>query len=205
MRSYRCVGLIRLAVLLLVPLFAMFQAELAQAAQIVVGTHNPDSLGPGFQFDIYVTGNDQINELDLGISINGGVGPAPVITAIDVGAPGMIFAGNYFIGDAGGLPGLQPYLIIGTNFGTVLANGLLARLTFDLTGLSGGVWEISLTDNPMYGPTQFGDEEGNLFVPDITNGLLQFVPEPTGISTASCALLGVILTAQWTRRGRQAR
>ena len=44
------------------------------------------------ELDLYVTGDDPVAALDLGIVLSGP--PGPVITAIDITGPGTIFAGN---------------------------------------------------------------------------------------------------------------
>ena len=108
-----------------------------------------------YELDLYVTGDDQIAALDLAIVLSGP--PGPVITAIDITGPGTIFAGNN-VGQSlcpapDDLPGLTPFVSTKTAFGTVLANGLLARLTIDMTngpsGPGGAFWPLSLTGHEL--------------------------------------------------------
>jgi len=160
------------------------------------------------ELDLYVTGDDQISALDLAIVLSGP--PGPVITAIDITGPGTIFAGNnagqFEFPAPDDLPGLTPFVQTTTNSGTVLANGLLARLTIDMTngpsGPGGAFWPLSLTGHDL-GSTNFYFASGEPVTIDITNGgLLILDPEPSTAVLALCAAASIGVVGSRIRRRR---
>lgn len=157
---------------------------------ITVGNHLLLPNTPNQVIAILVSSaGEQVAGLDLYLYVNGGVGPAPVITAIDVVGPGTIFApnnvGQFSLGPPYDVPGLQPSAITTTASGFVPANGVLAYVTFDTTGIPVGGYTISLT-NPDLGPTDFAVNPG--FDAILVDGFIGQVPEP---STFVLAALGV--------------
>jgi hypothetical protein len=173
------------------------------AATIVVGDHYmaPNSVQT---FDIYVTGTDLIDTVDLFMTVNGGNGPAPIITAIDLIGPGTLFADNntgLYVYSEFGLPSLTPVAFTTTipPFGPpdtrlpeyLVANGLLARVTFDSTGITSGTYTWSLTDH-LWGPTDLGFDPifFDFIYPTIVNGTIT-VPEPSSIALATIGLVGL--------------
>ena len=190
---------------LLVCLPAVGQA----ASSIVLGYHflQPNLAGQGI--DIGVTGNDNIEGLGLIQLVNGGVGPAPVITAVDILGPGTIFGsvantGMGLFGPPSDPPSLAPAVFTSTASGTVLANGILAHVTVDTTGIPGGNYAWTLT-NPDIGPTDFGLDlaTGELIFPTVIDGVL-FVesPEPSSVNLAIFAAAGAGIVAYRNRRAR---
>ena len=163
-----------------------------------------------YELDLYVTGDDQIAALDLGFVLSGPQGP--VITAIDITGPGTIFAGNnvgQLVASApDDLPGLTPFVQTSTALGTVLANGLLARVTIDMTSgpnaPNGAIWSLSLTGHELGSTTLYG-ESGEPVSLSITNGSLVILPEPSTIALGLCGAAGVGLVAQRGRQRRQVR
>ena len=162
------------------------------------------------ELDLYVTGDDQIAALDLAIVLSGP--PGPVITAIDITGPGTIFAGNnagqFEFPAPDDLPGLTPFVSTTAEFGTVLANGLLARVTIDMTSgpsaPNGAIWSLSLTGHELGSTTLYG-ESGEPVSLSITNGSLVILPEPSTIALGLCGAAGVGLVAQRGRQRRQVR
>jgi hypothetical protein len=204
---FRSIAMKRIAALTLALLISCVSASPALAASsIVVGNYVYSwSI---YELDLYVTGDDQISSLDLGIVLSGP--PGPVITAIDITGPGTIFAGNNvgqlvaFAPDD--LPGLTPYVITAAASGTVLANGLLARVTIDMTNgplaPNGAIWNLSLTSHEL-GSTILYGESGEPVSLSITNGSLFILPEPSAIALGLCGGMGVGLFAGRARRRRR--
>ncbi len=125
-----------------------------------------------------------------GIAYGGQAGPA--ISAVDM-ETGTIFAGNNTgQSDLGSLAQLATLSIV-TASGTVPADGLLATLTIDTTGLAtpGATWPLELGQT-LNGPTDFAPAPAV-----ITEGTIQIIPEPT-----SLALLALPALALLRRRRR---
>ena len=70
--------------------------------------------------DVFVTGlpSDYGTALELYMTVNSGVGPAPLITSIDVSSPGTIFGdlasdlfGPFYFPPPNGVPSLTPALV----------------------------------------------------------------------------------------------
>jgi hypothetical protein len=153
--------------------FALIAPATAQAANITAGMHTllPDM--PGQQVQIFTTGGEAVSGIDFFVQIGdggtivGGVDTGPTITDLDL-VTGTIFAAN----NSGVFTDPAP-LIWGatttTTTGTVPANGLLATLTIDTTGLSTGQFELILNP-PATGPTAFADPG---VTTDLTNGWLR--------------------------------
>jgi hypothetical protein len=150
---------------------------------INVGTHELEANTPDQLIRIYVSGGDAVEALNFsaqiadGGSAGGGTDDGPTFTGLDL-LGGSIFSPNNMgqFGDS-----LHPQLAIAstiTSSGTVEANGLLATLTVDTTGVWPGTYALKLSDT-LNGTTDFGDIN-----PTITNGTIQVVPEP-----AAAALL----------------
>jgi hypothetical protein len=183
---------------------------IAQAASsIVVGNHVLLQETAGQTIQLNVTGNDSIGALDLFMTINGGTGPAPVVTAVDITGAGTIFFGNNtglgLFGGATNPPSLIPAVATTTASGFVISNGLLATVTFDTTGVPAGVYSWSLTGHPDFGDTDFGTDENFDFIyPTVTNGTLTIVPEPASVVMGLFAAAGVGVVAIRKRRARRA-
>jgi hypothetical protein len=178
-------------------------SSIAQAASIVVGDNLLIANTPGQVIDLYVSGSEQINALDLFMTINGG-GLGPVVTAVDITGAGTIFAGNNTGMGLFGAPDNPPSTRIAvattTASGTVLANGLLARVTFDTTGIPPGIYSWSLTNHPL-GATDFGTDANFDFIyPQVTDGrvggLFEYdSPEPSSLALCAIATIALGLAA----------
>jgi len=131
--------------------------------------------------------------LDDGISP--GDSPAPRITAIDLigdDTNPTIFYGNANPPvDPDGEPDAWPYYearIVTTAAGSVPADGLLAIVTLDATGVFSGSWDLILGD-PGGFPTSFPDA-----AVDLEPGTLHVVPEP---ATLTLLLIAAATLACW--------
>ncbi|REK12995.1 MAG: PEP-CTERM sorting domain-containing protein [Planctomycetota bacterium] len=160
---------------------------------------------------IFVLGpGEMVPGVDLHLLVNGGIGPAPLITDVDLTGPGTIFhannTGQLDYGAPFVTPGLQPSAITTTTSGFVEADGILAYITVDTTGLPGGVYTLSLT-HPLLGPSDFATDPGNdAILIDGTLGWLPSipepdVPEPSTFVLAAFALGGLFLAARRRRSG----
>ena len=142
----------------------------AAAPVIDVGTHylQPDQAGQTIQ--IYVTGTDSVQGLELTARIGGGVS-GPIFEDVDI-LTGTIFESN----NTGVNPGsyINPrdiYLGTTTSGGSVLTSGLLVTFTIDTTGIYAGQYDLSLIDT-LEGKTNFAGVDAG-----ITDGFI-VVPEP---------------------------
>ncbi len=140
---------------------------------IVVGTHYLNVNQAGQTIPIYVSGGDEVQGLEFNVCIGGGT-QGPIFEDVDI-LTGTIFEGN----NTGINPGsyINPrcaYQGTTTSSGTVIADGLLATLTIDTTGLFSGEYSLSLIDTPE-GKTNFAGVDV-----DIVDGLI-VVPEPASL------------------------
>ena len=120
----------------------------------------------------------QIGEVELNLFIDLG---GPIITNIDLIGPGTIFNGNNVgqtnLPDPYATPGNQPSAFTRTVTGFVSANGVLAYVTVDTTGIKKGFYNFSLTNE--LGPTNVGDTEVLPFF--VRGSIFVDVPEPASI------------------------
>ncbi len=160
------------------------------AASVTVGNHVllPDT--PNQIVSLYVSGGEQIAGEDFfaqvgdGGTFNGGVNTKPTITYVDM-VYGSIFGENNNgpFGDPGN-GSLHPLIWVDsttTISGTVSANGRLAVLVLDTTGLFSGTFPLLLTGVAnSYGSfnTTLRDASANLIPLNINNGSL-IVATPT--------------------------
>lgn len=140
---------------------------------IVVGTHYLNVNQAGQTIPIYVSGGDEVQGLEFNVCIGGGT-QGPIFEDVDI-LTGTIFEGN----NTGINPGsyINPrcaYQGTTTSSGTVVADGLLATLTIDTTGLFSGEYTLSLINTPE-GKTNFAGVDV-----DIVDGLI-VVPEPASL------------------------
>ena len=158
---------------------------LSASASIVIDVGNHQLL-PNTRdqiVDIFVTGTDQVQGLNFYSQVASG-SSGPIIFDVDIIGPGTIFFGNN-VGmtdlDGPGDPDPAPQWegrTTTTSTGTVLANGLLATMTFDTTGLSAGTWDLLLSGT-LNGTTDFAGTPAG-----ITNGTVFIgigIPEPSAI------------------------
>jgi hypothetical protein len=140
----------------------------ARAAAVNAGTHVLAPNTPGQQVPILVTGTDSVSGIDFFVQVGdggatvGGDDTGPRITQVDL-VSGTIFAGNntgVFVDPAPLIWGATTT----TSSGSVSANGVLATLTIDTTGMFVGQFDLVLNP-PSTGPTSFAD-------PGITTSLI---------------------------------
>ncbi|MGD9721336.1 MAG: PEP-CTERM sorting domain-containing protein [Pirellulales bacterium] len=174
---------------------------------------------PGQVIDIMITSDsgDEISGLDLYLMINGADANAydpstPRITAIDVTGPGTVF---------GAVPSTTfPYgdpwdVANGTSYGQNVAygaapnatsgpsadapaNGVLAHVTVDTTGVFGGIYPLSLTDPFIFGPTLLSKVTGPLVLGEdyvLVDGMLGSIPEPSSLVLAALGAAGVAVVS----------
>ena len=161
----------------------------ASAANIVVGTHLLSANTANQSISIFISGGEAIAGEDFfaqigdGGSFVGGTNAKPSFTAVNI-IGGSVFAGNNngAFGDPGPGNAAHPLIWVDgttTAAGTVAANGLLATLTIDTTGLSGGTFPLLLTGvAPSLGGfnTSLSNAVGAAIPLSITNGLLKIAP-----------------------------
>ena len=202
-------------------LFVALAVTAAHAEPVLHGPGNPDALGtyellpdtPGQEIEIFVRpdenltpdageiADDEVQGVNLNIQIGdggrdaGGSVDGPVITGVDLFS-GTIFEGNN-TGEGSGNGVLVPqvaFFSTTTGSGTVKADGLLATVTIDTTGffVGDGPFDLILSQT-VNNPTNFGPVN-----PEVTDGTLAIVPEPTSI--AVFGLTGLALLRR-SRRG----
>lgn len=168
-----------------------------QAADIVVGNHTLLPNTPNQVITIRVRGGDSIAGEDFFAQIGdggtfvGGIDVGPIFTSVDI-IGSSIFAGNHTgaYGDPSGIPpgnnSHHPLIWVdGTiaETGTVAADGLLATLTIDTSGLTSGTFPLVLTGvATALGPfsTTLRDANGDPISLTVTNGTLTISALPGG-------------------------
>lgn len=200
-------------------------AGVSQAAtSIVVGNHVLLPNTPNQVVQIFVTGGDSIQGVNLNAQIGAdpSVGGTPVFqfdanqhlsypgaNFSSLLAPGSVFAPPVGFGenDITFYPALwQSQSTTSSGFAT--ANGLLATLVIDTTGFTSGTWALNLSDT-IVGPSDWagsifnGNEVPN---PVIVDGSITIpnVPEPASIVLALFGAAGLGAVAIRRRRARQA-
>lgn len=161
-------------------------ATFAVAAEpsIVVGSHSllPDTAHQ--PITIHVNDVAAVGMLNLNAQIGNGTGAAyAVFDGVDL-TTGTIFAGNYLDPlDTGSAPRLATWSIVTATDTVSVADGLLATLYVDTTGVSSGTYTLSLGET-LNGPTVFYDATGINAIPiAITDGSFTVaVPEPGSLS-----------------------
>jgi hypothetical protein len=144
-------------------------------AVIVVGDHELLGNDPDQSIQVFVSGAAAVNALDLFAEIvpaePGATGVAPTIASVDV-LTETIFAGNN-TGAVTVPDGPRFSASTAAADGKVVADGLLATITIDASGIAPGTdWRLLLTD------TSIGDTDLAGAAMDITNGTLAVVPGP---------------------------
>lgn len=152
----------------------------------------PDT--PDQQILILVTGGDLVQGLDFNVIIAdggpelGGVVEGPAVTNTDI-VTGTIFQNNNTgVIDLGITLRQFDARSTTTAAGFVAAEGLLATLTIDTTGVFSGVFPLILSSTPN-GPTDFAGLPAR-----INDGLIRVVPEPGTSLLGSALALAVGLT-----------
>jgi hypothetical protein len=164
-------------------------------------------------FSLLLTGTDAYSSSDLKMQINGGVGPAPFITAVfgDTGSlisPPSLFAGSIWSGGSAGITldpdGTWPTssgLTTGGGFATPAfapqtTNGTYLTITFSTVGVPAGFYALTFDGTTM----DYIDEEFNSSpVPLQLPTLYFFTPEP---STYALAAIGGVALLAVRRRSK---
>lgn len=175
------------------------------ATQIVVANYILVQNTPNQIVQIFVTGGDQIQGVNLRAQIGddpefgfgpvfrfgGGPGASTII------GPGTIFeSNNVGMNDVTFYPALFE-ASTATASGTVAAEGLLATLVIDTTGIFSGGWTLHLADT-LSGPTDWagsvfnGTEVSN---PIIIDGYIGGIPEPSSMKLAALGIAGLAIVA----------
>ncbi len=202
--------IMNLRIRLVACLFAtVFTAMAWGTPTIDVGSHNLLPNQAGQQIQIFVSGDDAVQGLNLflqvadgGSSVGGSI-EGPEFTAVDILA-GTIFDGQN-TGQVGPDPNFMPDQIVDpyttTPSGTVAAGdgsggqALLATATISTVGWSSGTWDLKA------GGTVNGDSDFVIISATINNGTIT-VPEP---ATGGMLLFAAgLLTFWFTKRRRGA-
>ena len=148
---------------------------------------------------IRVAGVSSVGMFNLNAQIATGTGTSfPVFDGVDL-TTGTIFAPDHLDPlDTGSAPRLATWSILTASGTLSSAEGLLATLYIDTTGVSSGIYSLSLGDT-LNGPTAFYDAAGLPQNPaiTITEGSFTIVPEP-----ASAALFLLAAPTLLRRRKR---
>ncbi|MEM6363213.1 MAG: hypothetical protein AAF745_02220 [Planctomycetota bacterium] len=164
----------------------------------------PDT--PNQTITITVSGGDAVQGLNFNLQIDdaGGI-KAPAISAVDITGPSTIFSGNNTgqtdVGTGELIPGSQLGLrTTTTSSGSVIADGTLAIVTLDTTGLASGNFTLNLSST-LNGPTDFA----GIPVDEFQGGGLSIaataIPEPNLAMTLSIAAASMMVTRR--RRASQ--
>jgi hypothetical protein len=153
----------------------------ASTPTIVVGTYYLQENQAGQTIEIYVTGGDDVQGLEFNVQIGGGTA-GPTFEDVDIlsSGSGTIFESN----NTGINPGsyVNPwyaYMGTTTSSGFVSADGLLAILTVDTTGLyDGEEYSLSLINSPE-GRTNFAGVYTDILEEGEGKGTIKIIPEPT--------------------------
>jgi hypothetical protein len=183
----------------------------AQAIPIIELDGYTIAAAPGQQIQIFVSGGASVSGLSFGLQvgdgglINGGSDDGPLITLVDL-VTGTIFeANNGGQNDLNPLPDLLAFSSITTAAGSLVADGLLATVTFDGTGFGGRSLSLHLT-GVAGTDTTFVDDLGFEIAAQIANGTITVttaVPEPV-TSALALGAFGALAGAARRRRQRSA-
>lgn len=159
---------------------------------IDVGEHTLLADTPGQTIEIHIAGGHAVQGLNFYAQVAGDL-PAPVISDLDI-LTGTIFAANNTGtmdldgSGAGDVAPLWEGRETTTASGTVPAEGLLATITIDTTGVFDGQWDLNLTGT-LNGDTNLPPFEADMY---ITNGKI-IVPEPATMAILALGGLGVLI------------
>jgi len=184
-------------------LFAM--AAWASGATIDIGQVilQPDTAGQEVLIHVQGTpGVDDVQGITMNVQIAdgfpdvpGSTEDGPNITAIDLVGPGTVFGS---VGNTGqnDIEQREQIWVVATSTGsgTVLADGLLARLTIDTSGwfAADGPWELKLLDT-FASDTNFAPGQ---VVPTVLPGTI-LLPEPSALALV---LVGGVILLCWRSR-----
>jgi hypothetical protein len=157
---------------------------------------------PGQQISLVLSGTDFYTDSNLRIVINGGVGPAPKITAVfndpGLAIPGANLAGSIWANGSGGIfsppngtaadsSGLETvafYVTAGASPQNLI--GLHTLLTISTVGVPGGYYSFDITSSDMF--NGLDDEFNPIPVPLTIHAMTLVVP---GVPEPSSIVLGL--------------
>ena len=180
----------------------LWTASLAFAAPVIdVGTITLEANKPGQIVPVLVSGGDSVTGFNLRAQIGDGINPSPIFQSIS-------FAGGIWDAHASTttgelVAGFDEYAQLSVAFNanvTVPANGVLAMLTIDTTGITtDSVYALKLSGVELIG--QDSDlllSGGSTLTPTIKNGTLHVVvPEPSALGLLGIASVMVCLRRRW--------
>jgi hypothetical protein len=171
------------------------------------------------QVSLMLSGNDFYTDSNLRIVINGGVEPAPRITAVyndpALAIPGANLAGSIWENGSGGIFGAPNGTAADSSGLTTVAfyvaagatpknqSGLHTLLTFSTIGVPPGVYTFDITTSDLF--NGLDDEFNPIPVPLTFTATTLYVglPEPSSIVLALFAAGGVAVVAIRRRRSAQ--
>jgi hypothetical protein len=201
------------AILLVVALSICAPAATQATVTISVGNHLLLPNTPGQVIDIIVSSDGEgLNAMDMYLDVNGGIGPAPLITGFNLQFAPTVWAAQPNTPSVYGAPYEPPPGTLVFSSGVFLnslavnvsGNGIVAQIEFDTTGLLGGVFPVRL-QNDDWGPTVLATNTGPLD-PVLVNGSVVIgIPEPGSmvLGLLAVAALGIVASrSRPLRKGR---
>jgi hypothetical protein len=191
----------RFVVLVAVIAVLAMPALVSAAVTVNVGNHvlQPNQAGQVVDIIITSTAGEGLNSMDLDILL---AGPgSPTATALSLNGVGTLFAQNA----STIFPGIDPpsdtelFQSVANNAAVnsvIGASSVLARVTFDTTGIFAGVFPWSVDDAEASGGGSFGSSfqaTGGPVIPQLIAGELSIfvVPEPSSIVLGLFAAAGM--------------
>ncbi len=184
---------------------------LARAEVIVTAGHYlllPNTPGQSISILITATAGEAAHLMDFAAGIAGGIGPAPLITAMNVNGAGTLFdtAANpstvFHFGpgfDAPGLEVLQRVEFDDAELNVPIGvNQLLATLLIDTTDFDLGTWALDLL-HTGFDDLYLESTAGEIPVTHVS-GTITIVPEPAAGALACMALAALAAVAVRSRR-----
>jgi hypothetical protein len=148
-----------------------------------VGHHFVLPNTPGQTFDVLISSSGEgITAMSFYLEVNNGLGPAPIITGVNISTAPTIWAALPNNTSDYNYPYEPPTITLAFDVflqsaaWEVPANGIAARIEVDTTGLLTGYFPLRL-ENDDFGETLLGDSQGVLNYVRV-DGSLTIVPEP---------------------------
>lgn len=168
---------------------------------LTVGDYNLNANQANQAVSVYVSGGDAVSGLNFYLQVGDGTA-GPLIQSIDL-LTGTIFASNNTGQSSAKIGGSLPYWNYGKTVFTTIddngqttvgANGLLATVKIDTTGLSAGTWTLK-ADFEYGGDSYTSDFAGTPAT--IVNGSIHIVPEPGTLALLVVGLAGLVAWRRW--------
>jgi hypothetical protein len=171
------------------------------AVIVTAGNHLllPNTSGQVISVFVTATADEAAHLLDFTAGIDNGVGPAPIITAMNVNGPGTLFDTSvntsmvFHFGDGFDPPGLEVFQEV--EFDDDLLNvpigadQLLATLTISTAGFASGSWDLNLLHSG-FDELSISSTSGALPL-TLVNGSITIVPEPATLWLGLLAAIGL--------------